>query len=61
MGKYVYMKVTKDRYELPLVVADSVLELARMLGVDRGSIYKCLKRAKHGSKSQYLKILVEEE
>ena len=28
-----YMKVTKDKYELPLAVADSQKELAELLGV----------------------------
>ena len=31
--KPLYMEVTRDRYELPLAVADSPWELARMRGV----------------------------
>lgn len=29
--KYLYMAVTKDKYELPIAVADSVSELAEMM------------------------------
>ena len=31
--KYLYVATTKDRYELPIAVADSVSELAEMLGM----------------------------
>lgn len=31
--KYLYMAVTKDKYELPIAVADSVSELAEMVHV----------------------------
>ena len=37
--KPLYLEVTKDRYELPLAVADSPYELARMRGV---SVYPIL-------------------
>ena len=54
--KYLYMKVTADEYELPIAVADSVGELARMLGVYPSGIlagikgkhkrtsYKCVRK-----------------
>lgn len=31
--KYLYVATTKDKYELPIAVADSVSELATMLGM----------------------------
>lgn len=31
--KYLYMATTKDKYELPIAVADSVSELADMLNM----------------------------
>ena len=31
--KYLYMVVTLDKYELPIIVEDSVVELARRLGI----------------------------
>lgn len=38
MNHPVYMKVTKDRFELPIVVADSAYELARLCGVNVSTI-----------------------
>lgn len=35
-----YMAVTADKYELPLVVADSAMELARCLNRNVQSIYQ---------------------
>lgn len=34
----IWMEVTKDKYELPVMVADSARELAEVHGVTRGSI-----------------------
>ena len=44
--KYLYMATTKDKYELPIAVADSVSELANMLGMKSTtvSIYLSLGR-----------------
>ena len=50
MRRPVYMEVTKDRYELPLAVADSQDELARMRSVQRGSVIRALKRKNGRSK-----------
>lgn len=36
--RYLYMKVTRDIYELPLAVADSTEELAQMVGARRNTI-----------------------
>ena len=36
--KYLYMAVTKDEYELPIAVADSVSELAEMLDMEPTTI-----------------------
>ena len=54
-----YLKVTKDRYELPVAIADSKAELADMLGVDRTSVYKGLKH--HKGMSMYVKVEVEDD
>ena len=53
-----YLKVTKDRYELPVAIADSKAELADMLGVDRTSVYKGLKRRE--GMSMYVKVEVDD-
>ena len=53
----VYMQVTKDEYELPLAIADSVPKLAEMVGVKAKSIYDSMSRAKTlGFRTQYKKV-----
>lgn len=42
----IYMMTTKDEYELPLAVADSVGELAKMTGVNPRKITYSLSKAK---------------
>ena len=42
----VYMKITRDKYELPEAVADSIIELARMCGVSWRTIDGALYRNK---------------
>lgn len=62
MGKAVYMKVTDDEYELPLAIADSIPELAEMVGVKPQSIYDSMKHVKsRGSWSPYKKVVMEKE
>ena len=51
-----YMEVTHDEYELPLVVADSMGELARMRGVGVDAISKGVKR----STSRWKKVRVDD-
>ena len=46
MSKKLYMKVTRDKFELPLCVCSSVTELAARLGVKPHSIWKSLRRAR---------------
>lgn len=52
-----WLKVTKDEYQLPLAVADTAAELARMTGVKPDSLYamRC-----HGVK-EYIKVEVEDD
>lgn len=58
----VYMKVTKDKYELPLIIADSVKELAERLNINPNNISSSLSHAKHrGHYSPYRKIEIEDE
>lgn len=58
----VWMKVTKDRYELPLVIADSCKELAWKCGVDFSVVSRSAKRKfeNPNSKGQYIKVEVDE-
>ena len=48
--KPLYLEVTRDKYELPLAVADSPYELARMRRVDVTSILKAIRGLKMGTR-----------
>lgn len=60
--KPLYLEVTRDKYELPLAVADSAYELARMRRVDVTSILKAIRGLKMGKrrKSIYRLVWVDE-
>lgn len=57
-----YMAVTQDEYELPLAVADSLRELARLQRTSSSYICKIIsgKRGKK-SKVKYIKVEVEDD
>ena len=57
--RYIWMRVTRDKYELPVAVADTAEELARIVGVNPHTIFKS--RKKSGSRSIYKKVEIEEE
>ena len=59
--KPLYLEVTKDRYSLPLAVADTMAELARRRGVDVGNISKGVKTAERGGSSKYIRVWVDQE
>ena len=52
----IYMKCTTDRLELPIAVADTAKELARMLGVSHYSVYSEISRGYGG----YHKVVIDE-
>ena len=55
-----YLEVTKDRYELPVAVADSMTELARLRRVDVSVISKALSRhVGPRRKHKYVKVVIE--
>lgn len=56
--KPIYMEVTRDKYELPLAVADSPYELARMRRVDVTSILKAIRGLKMGTRRKSIYRLV---
>lgn len=37
--EFLYLAVTNDKYELPIAVADSASELAKMLGIERQTVF----------------------
>lgn len=54
---HVFMMVTKDKYELPLAVADTRRELGKMLSVSPVTIANSITRARNnGQKSQYIRV-----
>lgn len=58
-----YMRVTQDKYELPVAVADTQAELARMVGVRRRTITRALSEARRGvtSYSIYKEVEVDDD
>ena len=59
--KVIWMKITKDEYELPVAVADTAAELARMLNVSVDTIYSATSRRRNrGDKTAFIKVEVEE-
>lgn len=60
--KYLWMKVSMDKYELPLIVCDSVAELARRTGSTQNNIYSTISKAKsRGTRCKYVKVAIDEE
>ncbi len=55
--RMVYLKTTKDVLELPEAVADTGVELAKMVGVTVGTLYSFISRGTRG----YHKIEIEED
>lgn len=57
-----YMAITKDKYELPLAVGDSMKELAEMLGISPDAIWIAIKRtAKDGKQRGFCKVVIQNE
>ena len=58
----VYMKITRDKYELPEAVADSIIELARMCGVSWRTIDGALYRNKRPKgRPKYIAVKIDEQ
>lgn len=58
-----YMVVTKDKYELPLGVYDSLDELAEKQGVKKNYIKKSISQYEHGTNKWFVpfrKVIVED-
>ena len=57
----VYMKVTNDRYELPMAIADSAKELSKLVGAPDSSIRTCAYRYSCGKVKHSIYRMVEIE
>lgn len=58
-----YMVVTKDKYELPLGVYDSLDELAEKQGVDKNYVKQSISRYEHGTNNWFVpfrRVIVED-
>ena len=60
-----YMMVTNDKYELPVVVAPTLTGLAKAVGQNKGNVYNQIKRHQRGSiphgKYKYEEVIMEED
>ena len=58
--KYLYMVVTLDKYELPIIVEDSVVELARRLGIKPHTIYRQMHDVRKGiyKRTRYVRVAI---
>lgn len=58
-----YLYVSKDEYELPMVIADTPSELAQAIGVSISAVHNGLSRfrANKLSRGQYKVVEVEDE
>lgn len=50
--KYLYMAVTPDKYELPLVVTETLRELSFILGTKENNLSSSLSRKRSGKKKR---------
>lgn len=58
-----YMLVTDDKYELPVAIADTITELARITGKNRKTIASVLSRKRKDTygKSIYVEVDLDDE
>lgn len=62
MKNAVYMMVTKDELELPMAIANSVSELAKMVGTTSNVILCQISRAKKtGRRCRFVKVTIDED
>lgn len=58
MKKKLYMKVTLDKYELPLIICDSARELAAATGTSADVIYSCISHYKKDKRNTSYRMVV---
>ena len=58
-----YIAMTRDKYQLPMAVAETTEELARMMGVSGSTIRSHLSKVKSGivKKPRYEKVVIEKD
>lgn len=61
LKKTLWLLVTKDEFELPLFVADTVFELAAYCHVCPGAIRAEAHRQKPGTRSKYRRVILDDD
>ena len=57
-----WMKVTRDKYEFPVYIAETQKELAMLCGVNKGSISRAIGEARrNGHRCCYVRVEIEED
>ena len=58
----IWMEISRDRFELPLAVADTAYELSKLTGEKVSTIYSCESQARKGGWwSKFIRIETEDE
>lgn len=55
-----FMEITKDRYELPVAVAESASELARLRRTSLSAVCHSI-NGEHKKRHKYIKVEIEDE
>ena len=57
-----YLEITQDEYQLPLKVAESTKELAKMCGMERKQIQNYIGNVNRGQikKPRFIKVVVDD-
>ena len=53
-----WLAVTADQYELPIAVADSIPQLAKMLGMHKNTLYKTYSLHQRGLLKEWVKYKI---
>ncbi|OOM69520.1 hypothetical protein [Clostridium sp. BL-8] len=58
MGKYLYLAVTADEFELPLAVEESIVDLAHRFDIEPSSLSHCINNGYNGKRlgKRFLKV-----
>lgn len=56
-----YMIVTKDEQEEPLAVGESMSDLSRIIGVNKSSVSRGIRKYRQGGNTKYREVEVDDE
>lgn len=59
MKKYLYLAVTADKYQLPIMVEDNAKLLAKKLGIREGRVHSAIYQKESGKKTGFKILKVE--